>query len=307
MASLVADYASSSDSESDENDQHDGDLKAQNERDVKHGKQTNLLTSHDGSSSSDSESADVNQKFQSEPERNARHSLPLPEVFGASQSVTEGKNLPSLSVFANPYEQERQKQLSILEKHVKLKEEEKMDSHRPRNVCYKFQKFQNCKFGDKCRYLHIGGNQGPLPAGGSQEPSPGTSRLPANTSASDRDSVHSHQVQSVQGHRQKFVCHLFQNFGKCRYGNSCRFSHAIGTDQSAMHGAPSSAGYVRSPHENRFYQGDGERRGEEEEEDTVQRKRKDRAGLGDSLVLSKKAKRIYDRQRQQDRPWTDRT
>ena len=78
--------------------------------------------------------------------------LPLPEVFGSVSEPASGapNNLLGLSVFANPFEQAREQELSILEKHVKLKEQEKLDKSKDKFCLFK-SKDRFCLFKSKDR------------------------------------------------------------------------------------------------------------------------------------------------------------
>nr|XP_054768503.1 uncharacterized protein LOC129276085 [Lytechinus pictus] len=248
MNSLVAlaDYASSSGSES------ESEARVPIYRREKQSeKQQNLLTSQD---TSDLDSDDYQKKdlFKQslkktaigkyvEKESDDNGPLPLPQGFSSSESSEGTKNLISLSVFANPFEQARQDQLSILEKHVKLKEQEKPESADDRGnkkMCFKFQKGK-CRFGDTCKFSHGADHKPVVLTGGNQEPYP----------------------------------------------------------------SAASGGYMGAPFQDGYYQ-DSEGQGAEEEEETVRKRRKERAGLSEKLVPSKKAMRIYNRHREQDRPWT---
>ncbi|XP_030847295.1 uncharacterized protein LOC115926596 [Strongylocentrotus purpuratus] len=245
MTSLVADYPSSSGSDSDS----EADIpinRQEKESKTRH----NLLTSQDTSSSSDSDSnaysSDRSRKSSVRKSVKADKDnvpLPLPQGFSSSEPLGgtgNAKNLLSLSVFANPFEQARQDQLSILEKHVKMKEQEKPDgaaaARGNHKMCYKFQK-GNCRFGDTCKFSHGSDHKPVLLTGGNSEAYP----------------------------------------------------------------SAASGGHMGAPFQDDLYD-EGQRAKEEEE--TIRKRRKDRAGLSEALVPSKKAKRIYDRQRTQERPWT---
>lgn len=84
--------------------------------------------------------------------------------------------------------------------------------------CFAFEKYGNCKFGNKCRYLHA------LP-----------SELGLKTAKSVRSSKtekNSHDVsekrhrdQQDRGGRRK-ICHYFQE-GYCQKGDKCRYFHPV--------------------------------------------------------------------------------
>ncbi|KAM4704473.1 uncharacterized protein WCC33_012883 isoform 2-T3 [Rhinophrynus dorsalis] len=71
----------------------------------------------------------------------------LPAPLLGSQSTTN-----SGGVFSNPFHEEQQAQLNILEKHVKLS-----DCHWARGgrgVCLSYQRDGRCRFGTRCKYSH---------------------------------------------------------------------------------------------------------------------------------------------------------
>lgn len=68
--------------------------------------------------------------------------LPAPCLGGLSSS----------SVFSNPFQDEKQAQLSILERHVKLSDGNW--SKGGRSVCLAYQRDGRCRYGTKCKYSH---------------------------------------------------------------------------------------------------------------------------------------------------------
>ena len=108
-------------------------------------------------------------------------------------------------------------------------------------------------------------------------------------------------------HRNKTgVCINFQR-GRCRFGTKCRFSHSISSEANepgmvASFEMPSSApkfGLLPSARMPLFLKPD-----DEEDESDMQKKRKHRSGVTDSLVPPKRALKSLDQQRKEERPWT---
>ncbi|XP_056387132.1 uncharacterized protein LOC130282671 isoform X2 [Hyla sarda] len=60
--------------------------------------------------------------------------------------------LSSSSVFSNPFQDEKQAQLSILERHVKLSDGNW--AKRGKGVCLSYQRDGRCRYGTKCKYSH---------------------------------------------------------------------------------------------------------------------------------------------------------
>lgn len=68
--------------------------------------------------------------------------LPAPCLGGLSSS----------SVFSNPFQDEKQAQLSILERHVKLSDGNW--SKGGKSICLAYQRDGRCRYGTKCKYSH---------------------------------------------------------------------------------------------------------------------------------------------------------
>ncbi|XP_002733775.1 uncharacterized protein LOC100367008 [Saccoglossus kowalevskii] len=146
MASLVADYGTSSgDSWSDSDT---GDTNNQNP--VIHAREedgVNLLTNVNSSSSDADDDGDTTELFTrtEEPPK-----LPLPDIFiGSSTTSLQG----SSSVFANPFKDKEDAKASILEQHVKMSTVVEKNEAKNKKTCYKFLKGK-CRFGDKCKFSH---------------------------------------------------------------------------------------------------------------------------------------------------------
>ena len=101
-------------------------------------------------------------------------------------------------------------------------------------------------------------------------------------------------------HKSKKICFKFQK-GRCRLGDRCKFSHdlvATGTPSSEPEKPrePSLASCVSTP--GAKYEPD------EDEEAWEQKKKKRKPGVTDSLVPPKRAMAAYEKQRLNDKPWS---
>ena len=130
--SLVADYQSDSDNES-ENDESD-------------------ITD---TSTSDIQSDHENHSI-----------LPLPNLdgFKSNDPKLEKRKLDKDSIYSNPYFQKHEQTLSTLTKHKPLTESAKMEKKKYRQkkshkkvktkICTHFFKYSECKYGKDCKFLH---------------------------------------------------------------------------------------------------------------------------------------------------------
>lgn len=111
---------------------------------------------------------------------------------------------------------------SYLKKSTKFHKEpessHQYDERELTNLCFNFKKFGNCRFGDKCRYLH------------EKE----TTVKPVATKPVYQSSSHSrignqshYKNQKSQG--KETVCEFFKA-GNCRWGNNCRYLHPCEED-----------------------------------------------------------------------------
>ena len=102
---------------------------------------------------------------------------------------------------------------------------------------------------------------------------------------------------------RKGVCISFQR-GRCRFGTKCRFAHSIsseanetGTDiSSEVSASASKFGLLPSALMPLSV--------EAEDDEDMQKKRKQRSGVTDSLVPPKRAMKSLEQQRKHERPWT---
>ena len=67
-------------------------------------------------------------------------------------------SLSKVSIFSNPFKEEETKQLSQLERHVKLTDNKTLvgDSteKKSQTICWSYHKHKKCRFGNRCRFKH---------------------------------------------------------------------------------------------------------------------------------------------------------
>ena len=120
-------------------------------------------SSESGSSSSSDEEATVAASLKDD---NCTKKLPPPNLDDCKSSTIRASIFSpghEESVFTNPFLKEEEKRLALLSKHVQLtetivKETGNKSARNGVQICYKFQK-GNCRFGDKCKYLHASEEQ----------------------------------------------------------------------------------------------------------------------------------------------------
>ncbi|XP_068111678.1 uncharacterized protein [Hyperolius riggenbachi] len=106
----------------------------------------------DAASSSDDE--DVGKREMTEKPADPFPSLPSPLLTVRLPAPCLGKHgggNPG-GVFSNPFQDEQQAQLSILERHVKLSDSNW--SKGGKGVCLAYQRDGRCRYGTKCKYSH---------------------------------------------------------------------------------------------------------------------------------------------------------
>lgn len=99
--------------------------------------------------SSSEEEADSHRKDKVE---DPPGSSPLPSFRLPAPRLGNQSGLSSGSVFSNPFQDEKQAQLSILERHVKLSDGNW--SKVGKGVCLAYQRDGRCRYGTKCKYSH---------------------------------------------------------------------------------------------------------------------------------------------------------
>jgi len=110
--------------------------------------------------------------------------------------------------------------------------------------------------------------------------------------------------ERTKRHNKKGVCINFQK-GRCRFGSKCRFAHSISSDETAVgvtseisNSAP-KFGLLPSARVPLSIEPD-----DDEDAFNVQKKRKHRSGVSDTLLPPKRAMKSLEQQRKEERPWT---
>ncbi|KAJ8303908.1 hypothetical protein KUTeg_017491 [Tegillarca granosa] len=86
------------------------------------------------------------------------------------------------------------------------------------NLCFNFKKFGNCRFGEKCRFLH------------ERETESVTAKPVYSSSHSRTRNQSQHHHHKNQGFQEnKTVCEFFKA-GNCRWGSNCRYLHPCEDD-----------------------------------------------------------------------------
>lgn len=73
-------------------------------------------------------------------------------------SSVENPIQSKVSIFSNPFKEEEAKQLSHLERHVKLTDNKTIscnsDDKKSKTICWSYHKHKKCRFGNRCRFRH---------------------------------------------------------------------------------------------------------------------------------------------------------
>lgn len=82
--------------------------------------------------------------------------LPIESQLSLEQPINS-----KVSIFSNPFKEEENKELSQLERHVKLTDTiaiggrpQENSSNKKKTICWSYHKYKKCKFGNRCRFLH---------------------------------------------------------------------------------------------------------------------------------------------------------
>lgn len=101
-------------------------------------------------------------------------------------------------------------------------------------------------------------------------------------------------------HKSKKICFKFQK-GRCRLGDRCKFSHGLAANELPN----SEPEKPREPSLAPSFSTTGTRYEPDEEEEAWEQKNKKRkSGVTDSLVPPKRAMAAYEKQRLNDKPWS---
>ena len=78
----------------------------------------------------------------------------------STDSSVENLVQSKISIFSNPFKDEETKELSQLERHVKLSDNKttvgqpENSTSKKKTICWSYHKYIKCKFGNRCRFLH---------------------------------------------------------------------------------------------------------------------------------------------------------
>lgn len=160
-------YGSSSESDSDAGEQGQLVTGGQNESGAEVKRKNFLLELGSGSSSSsDSEEildVQTGPEAPVEPEASAP-ALGTPQP-GSRLPPPPPSVLSGTSVFANPFKERAEEQLSILQKHVPLTAQARPSHIGGRRMCLAYRRDGRCRFGSTCKFAHDSDLQ--IPGGGS--------------------------------------------------------------------------------------------------------------------------------------------
>ncbi|KAM3913223.1 uncharacterized protein RB166_018532 isoform 2-T2 [Leptodactylus fuscus] len=104
----------------------------------------------DEASSSEDEAGNDNKDKPEKPSTSLPS--PLPSFRLPAPCLGNQSGLSSSSVFSNPFQDEKQAQLSILERHVKLSDGNWAKGGK--GICLSYQRDGRCRYGTKCKYSH---------------------------------------------------------------------------------------------------------------------------------------------------------
>jgi len=107
-------------------------------------------------------------------------------------------------------------------------------------------------------------------------------------------------------HDKKSICINFQQ-GRCRFGTKCRFAHSISSETAEMEVDVSADMKMSLPKFGLLPSAQMPLSVEHEDDEdsyNVQKKRKHKSGVTDTLMPPKRAMKTLDQQRKEERPWT---
>lgn len=278
MASLVADYGSDEDSNENSDTETEQNIVQSVVGCLDSGSATesrNFLITQDGGSDSDEEKKkqeSVSKASEKLP-KPMLEKLPSPAIGKKKSQKKKKKVVLEGSVFVNPFEKAEQAKQSILEKHVKMTENQHVTGKNVK-ICWKFRKGR-CPFGSNCKYSHDV-----------------DSNLSLKYQTNEADiSANEQSVGKNQNRRLPNLPPPPKPVG---------FMGTIGTMNSAPRQRQTTS---RSYSTYRQQLQDKE---DEADDDNymMSAKKKKRSGVAQNLVPPKKAMMALSKQRTEERPWT---
>ena len=203
--------------------------------------------------------------------------LPRPAIGKKKKKVKTKINVEG-SVFVNPFEKAEQAKQSILEKHVKMVENQHVTGKKVR-ICFKFRKGR-CPFGKNCKYSHDVDSNLSLPYQSAEQ-----------GEASDETSGGKNQNRKFQNHPPP--------------PKPVGFMGTVGTlNAGQRQGQTTSRGRGRRSF-SQYRQQLQDKEAEADDDNYMSSiKKKKRFGVAQSLVPSKKVMSELAKQRAEERPWT---
>ena len=199
--------------------------------------------------------------------------LPKPAIGKKKKRVKTKINVEG-SVFVNPFEKAEQAKQSILEKHVKMVENQHVTGKKVK-ICFKFRKGR-CPFGKNCKYSHDVDSNLALP-------------YQSEESAEASDEPNSGKNQNRQ----------FQNVPPPP--KPMGFMGTIGT----LNAGPRKGQTTSRRSYSQYRQQLQDKEAEADDDNYMSSmKKKKRCGVAQSLVPPKKAMSALTKQRTEERPWT---
>jgi hypothetical protein len=92
-------------------------------------------------------------------------------------------------------------------------------------VCRQYEKRGKCRFGDKCKHKHVEGGEKKSESAGGEEKKARRRRGPKKAEAGEKKVLTEAEKFDKDGVE---LCRNFRNNGRCRFGESCTYSHAPG-------------------------------------------------------------------------------
>lgn len=110
--------------------------------------------------------------------------------------------------------------------------------NRSKPLCQYFNTKSGCKFKENCKFLHSSTSISNSPASEKHENGKPVTNLEGTSSLSDTFSLqlsfenqHHEAVKENTYNNTPKPCFSFERYGNCKYGNNCRFLHALPSDE----------------------------------------------------------------------------